>query len=140
MEQFDAFDENTKKWDDENTFVVDDNVNQDDDNNESSIKLIESTFGAGQFFTQGIQQVECLKAVNPEDWIPLYTFPILYMNGALDHRDCENLWLNLCQNKTFSSLKVYEHGDHFFTHDSRYVEDILQRIDNFAQQIKKKKK
>ena len=102
-------------------------------------KLIESTFGAGNFFTQGIQQVECLKQVNPEEYIPLYRFPIMYMNGGLDYRDCENLWLNLCQNKNLSSLKVYEHADHFFTHDSRYVEDILQRIDNFAQQIIKKK-
>ena len=100
-------------------------------------KLVESTFGVGMFFQQGLQQVECLKSVNPTDWIPLYTFPVLFMNGGLDHRDCENKWLELCQDQEHSKLKVYEHGDHFFTHDSRYVEDIIQQIDTFAMNIRK---
>lgn len=94
-------------------------------------QLIETCFGAGNFFEQGEGQVECLKAVAPADFIPKVTFPILYMNGSEDYRDSEKKWLGLSVHEA-SELKVYDGGDHFFTHDSRFLEDILQRMHDFA--------
>lgn len=95
-------------------------------------KLVESTFGAGMFFDSAEQQVQCLHAVAPANHIPTLPFPILYINGSEDHRDSEDLWLSLCQDQVGSSLKVYEGGDHFFSHDSRFVDDLLDRMDAFA--------
>jgi pimeloyl-ACP methyl ester carboxylesterase len=97
-------------------------------------KLIETCLGAGMFFDQAVAQVECLKTVAPGDYIPDFQFPVLFMNGSEDYRDSENLWLDLCVNKK-SELKVYERGDHFFTHFSCFVEDILSRFDAFAKNL-----
>jgi pimeloyl-ACP methyl ester carboxylesterase len=99
-------------------------------------KLVESTFGAGMWFQQGQAQVECLKTVAPAEYIPLYKFPIMFVNGSDDHRDSEDRWLSLCQNQELSSLHVYDGGDHFFSHDDRFVEDLLRRIDAFATTIR----
>lgn len=95
-------------------------------------RLVECTFGAGLFFDQGTQQIECMHSVKPADHIPTYHFPVLFFNGSEDYRDSENKWLSLCKNQEKSSLKVYEGGDHFFTHDSRFVDDVIDRIMKFA--------
>jgi pimeloyl-ACP methyl ester carboxylesterase len=94
-------------------------------------KIVETCFGAGNFFEQGGEQVECLKAVAPADHVGNLGFPILFMNGSEDHRDSEQTWLKLCKNPK-SELKVYEGGDHFFCHDTRFLEDILSRMHDLA--------
>jgi len=86
------------------------------------------------FFEQADAHVACLKSVSPAEHIPKVQFPILFMNGSEDHRDSENKWLELCLNKN-SELKVYDGGDHFFTHDERFLEDILTRFDTYSKQI-----
>lgn len=93
--------------------------------------LVECSFAAGMFFQQGPAQCDCLHAVAPADIIPSLSFPILYFNGSEDYRDSEIKWLDLCRDKERSSLKVYDGGDHFFCHDSRFVEDMLKRMDEF---------
>lgn len=102
----------------------------------ANYKLIESTVGAGMFFQQGAAQVDCLRTVEPAACIPLLNFPILFFNGSEDYRDSENRWLSLCTNQTLSKLHVYDGGDHFFTHDSRFVSDMLSRIDAFVKSIR----
>ena len=97
--------------------------------------LIETTFGAGMFFDQAGEQVECLRAVAPAEYIPHLNFPLIFMNGSKDYRDSEKKWLELCKNKD-SELKVYEGGDHFFCHDSRFVDDILKRCNDLANKIR----
>ena len=99
-------------------------------------KLVESTFGAGMFFDSSKEQIECLHSVSPAIHIPNFKFPILYMNGSEDHRDSENRWLELSLESDptkLSQLKVYDGGDHFFTHDTRFVDDIIERFDTFIQ-------
>lgn len=97
--------------------------------------LVETCYAAGMFFQQGVAQCDCMHAVRPAAIIPDLAFPILFFNGELDHRDSENLWLSLCADKARSSLKVYEGGDHFFCHDSRFVNDMLDRIVEFVKTI-----
>lgn len=98
-------------------------------------KLFETIFGAGMFFDQAIEQVNCLRAVAPAEYIPNLDFPILFMNGELDHRDSEDRWLELCTNDK-SELKDYpKPGDHFFTHFSQFVDDILTRWHDFAEKL-----
>jgi pimeloyl-ACP methyl ester carboxylesterase len=92
--------------------------------------LVECVFGAGMWFDQAAAHVECLRQIAPAKLLPRIHIPILYMNGSLDHRDSENIWLKLSTSPQ-SSLKVYEGGDHFFTHDSRFVDDILARMAEF---------
>lgn len=92
--------------------------------------LVETCYGAGMFFQQGPAQCDCMHAVAPADIIPHLQFPMLFFNGSKDYRDSENKWLALCKEKQ-SSLKVYEGGDHFFCHDSRFVDDMLGRMDEF---------
>lgn len=95
-------------------------------------KLIDTCFGAGMFFDQGEEQVVAMHAVAPADHLPNIKLPILFMNGSKDHRDSEQKWLELCGARDKSELKVYEGGDHFFTHDARFVDDMLTRLDAFA--------
>jgi pimeloyl-ACP methyl ester carboxylesterase len=97
-------------------------------------KMVESVVGAGMFFEQGAEQTVCMHSVAPAELIPNYDFPVLFLNGSEDYRDSENKWLSLCKDQERSSLKVYEGGDHFFCHDSRFVDDMLDRMDKFAQQ------
>ena len=97
-------------------------------------KLVESSLGAGFSFQQGTQQINCLKTVSPAEIIPNIEFPMLFFNGSLDYRDSENKWLALCKDKR-SELKVYEKGDHFFTHDSRFIDDMLERFDTFSKGV-----
>ena len=96
--------------------------------------IIESTFAAGWFFDYGEDQVSILRSVAPAKHIPELDIPICFMNGSKDHRDSEELWLNLCDtpDEVNSDLRVYGGGDHFFMHDSRFVEDVLKDIHNFA--------
>jgi len=100
----------------------------------ANYKLMETSFGAGMFFEHAKAHVECLKTIAPADHIPNIQFPILFMNGSEDYRDSENKWLELCANNK-SELKVYQGGDHFFTHDARFLDDILTRFDAFSKQI-----
>jgi pimeloyl-ACP methyl ester carboxylesterase len=101
----------------------------------ADFKLVEASFGNGMFFEQGVEQTECLRAVAPADFIPGYDFPVLYFNGSEDYRDSEDKWLSLCKDQERSSLKVYEGGDHFFCHDSRFVDDMMEKIDVFAKSV-----
>ena len=101
---------------------------------EADYKLMETVFGAGMFFDQARQQVNCLRAVAPADYIPNLRFPILFMNGSKDYRDSENKWLELCVNEK-SELRDYEGGDHFFTHYKKFVDDILTRWNDFAEKL-----
>jgi len=98
-------------------------------------KLVESSLGAGMHFQQGVAQTTCMHTVAPAEHIPNYDFPLLFFNGSEDHRDSEDKWLSLCKDQKRSSLKVYEGGDHFFTHDARFVDDLISRIDAFAKQV-----
>lgn len=95
-------------------------------------KLVESMFGAGFFFDAAEDQVKVLHSVQPANHIPNFDFPVLFFNGSEDHRDSEDRWLSLCKIQDRSSLKVYEGGDHFFMNDSRFVYDMLDRMDKFA--------
>jgi pimeloyl-ACP methyl ester carboxylesterase len=94
-------------------------------------KIVETCFGAGNFFEQGAGQVECLRGVAPADHLPNLPFPILFLNGSEDHRDSEKRWLALSPNPK-SELKTYEGGDHFFSHDTRFLEDVLGRMHDLA--------
>lgn len=97
--------------------------------------LNETSLAAGMFFQQSAEQVECLKLVEPEVLIPLIHIPILFMNGSKDYRDSEQKWLSLCIHQDMSSLKVYDDGDHFFTHETRFVDDMIERWHNFAMRL-----
>jgi pimeloyl-ACP methyl ester carboxylesterase len=96
--------------------------------------LVETCYAAGMFFQQGEAQCDCLHAVRPAAIIPDLEFPILFFNGSEDHRDSENVWLSHCKDKR-SSLHVYPGGDHFFCHDSRFVDDMMDRIAQFIQTL-----
>lgn len=98
--------------------------------------LVECCYAGGMFFQQGPAQCDCLHGVAPAQIIPgLGKFPILFFNGSEDHRDSEERWLDLCGDAERSALKVYEGGDHFFCHDSRFVDDMLCRMDEFIQSV-----
>jgi pimeloyl-ACP methyl ester carboxylesterase len=99
----------------------------------ADFQLVETVFGAGNFFEQTGAVVECLRAVAPADHVGNVTFPILFMNGSEEFRDSEKLWLALCQNDN-SELKVYEGGDHIFGADTRFLDDVLARMHALATQ------
>jgi pimeloyl-ACP methyl ester carboxylesterase len=95
--------------------------------------LVDCVFAAGMWFDQAAAFVHCLQDVAPAELIPQIPIPILFLNGSLDHRDCEKKWLSL--SAPHSSLKVYKGGDHFFPSDSRFIDDIFARMVEFAKSL-----
>ena len=85
-----------------------------------------------QFFDKGMQKVEVMHSVKPSVHIPSFEFPVLFMNGSEDYRDSEDTWLGLCKDQERSTLKVYDGGDHFFSHDTRLYKDVVDQLDTFA--------
>jgi hypothetical protein len=87
--------------------------------------LGESIFCAGLFFTKTDHVVQLMRSIAPVEHIFKLPFPILFLNGSEDNRDSEDRWLEACTRKKESKLKVYDGGDHFFAHDSRFVVEVI---------------
>jgi fermentation-respiration switch protein FrsA (DUF1100 family) len=54
---------------------------------------------------------------------------ILFINGEKDYRDSEQIWLEAAGNK--SKLLTYEGADHFFSHDNRFYDRLIEDISDF---------
>lgn len=78
----------------------------------------------GMFFGQGAAQIAILQATDPVKALPAFQGPILFINGSKDHHDGQDKWLAAVPNKS-SKLLVYEGGDHFFSHDSRFAPRLV---------------
>lgn len=89
----------------------------------------EMVLRCGFFFQQSHRQIEILRASDPLTSLPNFAGPILFINGSMDHRDSELKWVQACQAAT---LKVYEGGDHFFSHDDRYLSRFIEDLVAFA--------
>ncbi|KAJ3260863.1 hypothetical protein HK103_007426 [Boothiomyces macroporosus] len=84
----------------------------------------------GMYFHSGLEQVEILSNTNPLKQLPNFKGRVLFINGSLDHRDSEQLWLKACPN---GRLIVYDGADHFFSHDKRFLSRFVQDIRDFLQ-------
>ncbi len=92
--------------------------------------IVDSSLRTGMFFHQGVAMCEILSSSNPSASLSRYPGRLLFVNGSKDHRDSEQLWLSLSQH---GSLKVYEGGDHFFSHDNRFLSTFLNDIVEFIE-------
>lgn len=93
--------------------------------------VLEGSLRSGMFFHQANAQIAILKASHPTRSLPLFRGHILFINGSKDHRDSEHRWLD---HSTTGKLLVYEGGDHFFSHDKRFLSRFLEDMENFFQQ------
>lgn len=55
----------------------------------------------------------------------------LFINGSKDHRDSEQIWLEAAGKD--SKLLVYEGADHFFSHDNRFFDRVIEDISSFIE-------
>ncbi|KAJ2996185.1 hypothetical protein HDV02_006713, partial [Globomyces sp. JEL0801] len=97
----------------------------------SDTLLKEMALSHGFFFNQAEKHIEILKASNPRISLPKYDGRILFINGSKDHRDSENVWLEASKH---GKLIVYQGTDHFFSHDDRYLDKLLEDLDEFLKQ------
>jgi pimeloyl-ACP methyl ester carboxylesterase len=88
---------------------------------------------AGMFFHQGLAHVDVLLASDPRQSLPKFKQPMLFVNGTLDHRDSEQIWKSLAGGS--SELIDYEGGDHFFSHDDRFMDRFIQELTTFAKKV-----
>lgn len=93
--------------------------------------IAESLVGGGTFIDAMPALTDCQQAISTSDIIPRLIIPLLFLNGSDEYRADEARWLALSPNKA-STSQVYEGGDHFVSHDSRFVPDILARMKDFA--------
>ncbi|KAF0694364.1 Aste57867_14775 [Aphanomyces stellatus] len=93
-------------------------------------KIVASIKRQGFFFGQGAAQIAILKATDPIRALPRFPHPLLFVNGAKDHRDSETKWLAA---STSSRLVVYDGADHFFSHDRRFMQRFLDDLVAFVQ-------
>uniref|UniRef100_A0A7S0CBL0 Serine aminopeptidase S33 domain-containing protein n=2 Tax=Proboscia inermis TaxID=420281 RepID=A0A7S0CBL0_9STRA len=93
-----------------------------------------SMLRGGVFFEQSSKMFDCMQSVNPADYIPHLSFPLLYLNGSNDwgRANSDKRWLKMSIDQDNSSLKVYYGGDHFFSHDSRFFDDVINEINRFV--------
>lgn len=91
----------------------------------SSEVMQELALRCGFFFHQGPQQIEILSSSDPARALKQFEGEVLFINGSKDHRDSEKLWLAACKK---GELKVYPGADHFFSHDSRFVDQFLEDL------------
>jgi fermentation-respiration switch protein FrsA (DUF1100 family) len=54
----------------------------------------------------------------------------LFINGSKDYRDSEEIFLKAAGKK--SKLLIYEEGDHFFSHDNRFIDRLVNDIVLFS--------
>jgi pimeloyl-ACP methyl ester carboxylesterase len=83
----------------------------------------------GMFFKENPSQINILKATNPAESLPKYDGFILFVNGSEDHRDSENVWLRTAK---AARLIDYQGGDHFFTHDRRFMQAFISECAKLA--------
>lgn len=83
------------------------------------------------FFHQGRQHVEILRTSNPRAALPRFSGPILFVNGSKDHRDSEQVWVSVSAR---AKSLLYEGGDHFFSHDSRFADRLVTDTADFLEQ------
>ncbi|KAJ3352998.1 hypothetical protein HDU91_005936 [Kappamyces sp. JEL0680] len=91
--------------------------------------LMDIALRTGMFFHQGKQQVAILQNSDPRSALPLYPGQILFINGAKDHRDSEQVWVKCSQH---ARLIVYEGADHFFSHDDRFLQRFVDDLQAFV--------
>ncbi|RHY34692.1 hypothetical protein DYB32_000721 [Aphanomyces invadans] len=85
----------------------------------------------GFFFHQAKAQIAILKASNPADALKKYRGPVLFINGSKDHHDSDTIWLAAATGPG-SKLTVYDGGDHFFSHDTRFMPRFLDDLHAFV--------
>jgi pimeloyl-ACP methyl ester carboxylesterase len=90
--------------------------------------LYDMVGGVGMFFHQALAHVEILKATNPRKSLPNFPGRLLFVNGSKDHRDSENAWLSASKQ---GKLVVIDGGDHFFSHDDRYMGTFMKEMEQF---------
>jgi pimeloyl-ACP methyl ester carboxylesterase len=83
------------------------------------------------FFGQSTQHIEILKQSNPRVSLPRFQGPVLFINGSKDHHDSDEVWAGLLGR---SRRLVYEGGDHFFSHDDRFADRLVQDTLDFLHQ------
>jgi pimeloyl-ACP methyl ester carboxylesterase len=83
----------------------------------------------GMFFMENEGQISILKATNPVESLSKFEGFILFINGSEDHRDSENVWLRAAK---AGRLIDYQGGDHFFTHDRRFMQAFISECAKLA--------
>lgn len=94
--------------------------------------VFDTALRAGSFFQQSHEQIKILSESNPRASLPLYQGRVLFINGSKDHRDSEEFWKSLAP---MGELVVYQGGDHFFSHDDRFFETLLQDMIQFFNRV-----
>lgn len=95
--------------------------------------MMSMSLRTGMFFHQADAQIAVLKASHPAATLPHFQGPVLFINGSLDHRDSEQIWLKASQN---GKLIVYEGADHFFSHDNRTMQKFIDDCVSFIENVK----
>lgn len=91
----------------------------------------ECNLRCGLYFDCAEDQIRILKTINPAIQLPKYSGPLLFLNGGKDHHDSQDLWMQVSKN---GHLFVHQDGDHFFTHDRRFMPTFIQQIRTFVQE------
>jgi pimeloyl-ACP methyl ester carboxylesterase len=91
--------------------------------------LLNSSLRTGMFFKQGPAQMTIVRKSNPFLSLPKFSQKILFINGSKDRNNSQEIWLKLSKR---GELKVYKDGDHFFSHDKRFVAAFIDDIKHFC--------
>jgi pimeloyl-ACP methyl ester carboxylesterase len=103
----------------------------------STESILKMSLRTGMFFHQALSQTDILSSTNSAAALSRFHGPILFINGSRDHRDSEQLWLDSVQTEgqVESKLIVYEGADHFFSHDTRFQQRLIDDMKGFLSDV-----
>lgn len=94
--------------------------------------MIEELSKSGTYFKHYEQNIALLKSTDPRLNLSKGKAKCLFINGEKDYRNSEDIWLQSAGEG--SKLIVYEGADHFFSHDNRFFERLIDDINSFIQE------
>jgi hypothetical protein len=89
----------------------------------------EMTLRCGKYFEQADAQVKILQQCDTRKNLSLFLGPIMFMNGSVENRDSEKIWIEVSKN---AEVVVFEDINYLFPYDSRFIEKFIKHIEAFA--------
>jgi hypothetical protein len=94
----------------------------------------EMTLRCGKYFEQADAQMKILQQCDTRKNLSLFPGPILFMNGSLENRDCENIWIEVSKK---AKVVLFEDMNYLFPYDTRYIDIFIKNIQVFANNLQK---
>ena len=86
----------------------------------------ECSLEPGMYFQQGLAHIAVLRATDSVNKMQRFKGQVVYIDGSKDHHDMRDRLVEAGEGR--AAAIVYEGGDHFFSHDTRFASCLEQDV------------